>query len=143
MGYCSAECSRLLLCAKIHPTILTDTEGVDPFDCHLGPGARGRAAVQDDGARPQEAVLVVHLEQLEGAPASVALLMSTPYVRVVHLADDPRLGRRTAALEVSGAALAVQDGGGLREKATTDEPEKRSPGNGRNGQIHYQLNVTK
>jgi len=81
------------------PPPLTRSISIDPLHRHLAPRTGRRAAVHHVAAGPQEVVLVVDLQQLEGAPAAVALDAGRPHVRVVQLPHQPPLTRGTFTFE--------------------------------------------
>src|SRR5262249_49959222 len=65
--------------------------GLDPLDRDLDPAAGRAAEVDHARARPQEAELVVELQELEGGARAVAALAGLGDIRVVELALQPAL----------------------------------------------------
>ena len=79
--------------------------GADPLGRDLAPTARRGAEIDDFRARPQQAIFVIELDQLEGRARAEALALGACHIGVVELAFEPTLLRRRSALPALHARL--------------------------------------
>lgn len=79
----------------------TCTCGVDALHCYLTPGSWSRPAVQHPETRPQDVMLLIHLQELEGAAAAVTLHLCGLHKRILYMPHQPLVLSARPALVVT------------------------------------------